>query len=57
MEVLQLVSQGHSDKEIARSLGLSPRTVEMHAGNALHALNCRTRAEGVQQAMRLGLLG
>jgi pimeloyl-ACP methyl ester carboxylesterase/DNA-binding CsgD family transcriptional regulator len=57
VEVLRLVSQGHTDKEIARLLGLSPRTVEMHAGRALRALKCRTRAEGVHLATQLGLLG
>ena len=56
IEVLLLISQGNTDKEIARALGLSPRTVEMHVGNALRALNCRTRAEGVHLAAHLGLL-
>jgi hypothetical protein len=31
--------------------------VEMHAGRALRALKCRTRAEGVHLATQLGLLG
>lgn len=46
-EVLRLVAQGHSDKEIARTLGLSHRTVEMHVARSLAALDCRNRAEAV----------
>ena len=56
VEVLRLVSQGRTDKEIARLLGLSSRTIEMHASRALHALRCRTRAEAVHVAVQRGLL-
>src|SRR6185295_15999800 len=45
IEILREVGQGQTDKEIARKLSLSPRTVEMHVANALLALKCRTRAE------------
>jgi len=50
LEVLRRISFGQSDKQIAAALGLSPRTVEMHAARALHALGCRTRAEAVRRA-------
>jgi pimeloyl-ACP methyl ester carboxylesterase/DNA-binding CsgD family transcriptional regulator len=50
LEVLHRISRGESDKQIARALGLSPRTVEMHAGRALQALGCRNRAEAVRRA-------
>jgi DNA-binding CsgD family transcriptional regulator len=50
LEVLRRISFGQSDKQIAAALGLSPRTVEMHAARALQALGCRTRAEAVGRA-------
>lgn len=56
-EVLRLVGQGHTDKEIARAIGLSHRTVEMHVRHCLEALACRSRAEGVRVALQHGLLG
>ncbi|NNU45243.1 alpha/beta fold hydrolase [Ramlibacter montanisoli] len=55
-EVLQLVAAGRTDKEIARVLQLSPRTVEMHVAGALKALACGTRAEAVHRATGAGLL-
>ena len=57
VEVLRLIGQGQTDKQIARSLGISHRTVEMHVGRTLEALNCRTRAEAVRVATERGLLG
>lgn len=56
VEVLQRVSQGMTDKQIAKSLLLSPRTVEMHVAGALKLLKCTTRAEAVHVATRRGLL-
>ena len=55
-EILQLVAQGQTAAEIARQLVLSPRTVEMHVGNILAALDSRSRAEAVRRAAELGLL-
>ena len=55
-EILQLVAQGHSNAEIARTLVLSPRTVEMHVANMLAILDSRSRAEAVRRATELGLL-
>lgn len=57
IEVLRLIGQGQTDKQIARALGLSHRTVEMHVGRVLQALNCSTRAEAVRVAAEQGLLG
>ena len=56
-EVLGLVAQGLADKEIARRLDLSPRTVEMHVAGALEALACRNRAQAVSRAQAWRLLG
>jgi DNA-binding NarL/FixJ family response regulator len=55
-EILQLVAHGQTNAEIARLLVLSPRTVEMHVGNILDALDSRSRAEAVRRATELGLL-
>lgn len=55
-QVLQLVAAGRTDKEIARQLQLSPRTVEMHVAGAIKALECATRAEAVHRAGAAGLL-
>ncbi len=55
-EVLQAVAHGRTDKEVAKTLNLSPRTVEMHMSGAMKALSCSTRAEAVHRAGALGLL-
>ncbi|HET9494744.1 MAG TPA: AAA family ATPase [Chloroflexia bacterium] len=55
-EILQLVARGQTNAEIAEALVLSPRTVEMHVGNILAALDSRTRAEAVRRATEMGLL-
>jgi pimeloyl-ACP methyl ester carboxylesterase len=56
LDVLKQVARGQSDKQIARALSLSPRTVEMHVSGALKALGCRTRAEATHRAAQQGLL-
>ena len=55
-EVLRLVAEGRTDKEIARQLALSPRTVEMHVARILQTMGCAKRAEAVARAAELGLL-
>jgi ATP/maltotriose-dependent transcriptional regulator MalT len=55
-EILNLVAQGQTNAEIARTLVLSPRTVEMHVANILAILDSRSRAEAVHRATDLGLL-
>jgi DNA-binding CsgD family transcriptional regulator len=55
-EILQLVAQGQTNAEIAHTLVLSPRTVEMHVANILAILDSRSRAEAVRRAAELGLL-
>jgi DNA-binding NarL/FixJ family response regulator len=55
-EVLQLVAEGHSAKEIARLLHISPRTAEFHKARLMQALAAESTAELIQYAMRHGLI-
>ncbi len=54
-EVLALLGQGQSNKEIARALGLSEGTVKLHVTAILKALKVNNRTGAVVAAARLGL--
>jgi ATP/maltotriose-dependent transcriptional regulator MalT len=56
VEVLRLVADGLSDREIADRLGLSEHTVHRHMQNTYARLRCRSRAAAVAGATRLRLL-
>lgn len=56
-QVLQLVAEGRTTREIAALLHLSPKTVEIHRGNAMRKLGLRNAAEVVRFAQHQGLLG
>jgi len=49
-DVLARVARGQTDKEIARDLHLSPRTVEMHVAGAMKSMGAKTRAEAVAKS-------
>lgn len=55
-EVLRLVGLGQSSKEIARTLGLSTKTVETHRAQIMERLNIRDLAGLVRYAIRVGLI-
>jgi DNA-binding NarL/FixJ family response regulator len=55
-EVLQLVAEGKSLKEIAQILGISVRTVEFHKNGIMNELGCRTTAELTRYALAHGIL-
>jgi two-component system response regulator NreC len=55
-EVLRLIALGHTSVEIAKALGLSPRTVETHRARIHKKLALASRAELVGFALRQGLL-
>jgi DNA-binding NarL/FixJ family response regulator len=56
-EVLDLVADGSTNSEIAKALHLSPHTIKEHTSALYRKLKVRNRAEAVQRAQRLGLLG
>ncbi len=55
-DVLVLIAQGRSNKEIARSLDLSPATVKAHIAAGLAVLGAANRTEAVVRARELGLI-
>lgn len=48
-DVLRMLAEGLTDREIAGALIISPRTVETHVSNILHKLAVRNRAEAAQR--------
>jgi DNA-binding NarL/FixJ family response regulator len=48
-DVLAMLADGLTDREIAEALTISPRTVETHVSNILHKLGVRNRAEAAQR--------
>jgi DNA-binding NarL/FixJ family response regulator len=54
-EVLGLIADGRTNREIAATLYLSPHTVKEHTSALYRKLGARNRAEAVQRAQRIGL--
>jgi two-component system response regulator NreC len=55
-EILQLIANGYTNKEIAARLVVSPSTVHSHRANLMHKLGLNTRYELVQYARQHGLI-
>ncbi|MET4924768.1 response regulator transcription factor [Streptomyces sp. PSRA5] len=55
-EILKLVAEGHSSKEIADLLVISAKTVERHRANLLQKLGLKDRVELTRYAIRAGLI-
>lgn len=55
-EVLKLVAEGHSTKQIAELLYISHKTVERHRSNILQKLGLKDRLELTRYAIRAGLI-
>jgi two-component system, NarL family, response regulator NreC len=55
-EVLQLLAEGRSNKEVAALLALGLSTVETHRGNLMQKLNLHNTAEIVLYAVRKGII-
>ncbi len=56
-EVLTLIAKGYANKEIAKQLIISVKTVETHKSNLMEKLQLKTRPELVEYAVKKGLLG
>jgi DNA-binding NarL/FixJ family response regulator len=56
-EVLQLIAEGRTMKEVATALDISPRTAESHKYDIMQVLGVTTTAELVQYAVRIKLVG
>jgi DNA-binding NarL/FixJ family response regulator len=56
-EVLQLIAEGRSAKEIAATLDISPKTVEFHKSSIFESLGLRTTAELTRYALAHRIIG
>jgi DNA-binding NarL/FixJ family response regulator len=56
LEILKLIAEAHSTKEIADIIVISPKTVERHRANILGKLGMRDRVELARYAIRRGLI-
>jgi len=56
LDVLRLVAQGLSNREIADALGLSEHTIKTHLANILDKLHLRSRAHAAAFAVQSGLV-
>lgn len=54
-DVLRLLAQGHSNKEIARALTIGEKTVKTHVSNILSKLGVPSRTQAALYAVRIGL--
>jgi len=57
VEVLRLVARGGSNKDVARRLGISARTVQHHVAHVYGKLGCSSRAGAALAALEAGVLG
>jgi DNA-binding NarL/FixJ family response regulator len=55
-EVIQLLAEGRSSKEIAVTLGLSVKTADTHRANIMQRLNCHSVTEIVRYAVRNNII-
>jgi len=56
LEVLELLAEGRSNREVALALDISSHTAKFHIGGILQKLDAATRTEAVVRALRLGVL-
>jgi ATP/maltotriose-dependent transcriptional regulator MalT len=56
MEILELVAEGMSNREIAEKLFVSENTVKTHCSRAFDKLGARRRTEAVLMGKKMGLL-
>jgi len=56
LEVVKLIAEAYTNRQIAETLNLSEKTIESHRGNVLAKLGMRDRVELVRYAIRRGLV-
>ena len=56
LDVLTALAAGQSNKKIAQSLGVSPKTIDSHRTNLLRKMNVNSTASLLVKAMKIGLL-
>ncbi|HYI64968.1 MAG TPA: response regulator transcription factor [Allosphingosinicella sp.] len=55
-EILELLASGQSNKEMARSLGISPNTVKTHVARIYEKLEVQKRVQAIEKARWLSLI-
>lgn len=55
-QIIKLIAEGYKNKEIARTLAISPKTVEKHRANLMKKLDCHSTSRLTVFAMENGLL-
>ena len=55
-EILKLIADGLTNREISDQLSISPRTVEVHRFNLMRRLRVRNVAQLIRQALQMGFL-
>jgi DNA-binding NarL/FixJ family response regulator len=55
-QILSLIADGHTSREIAEMLVISPRTVERHRENLRHKIGSRNQVDLTRYAIRAGLI-
>ena len=55
-QVFQMVAEGRTNQEIAKKLGISARTVEVHRAHMMSKLNLKTHVEFIRFAIKRGIL-
>ena len=55
-EIMKLLTEGHPNREVAKMLHISPRTVDSHRANIMKKLGVESNAELVQMAIKYGLV-
>lgn len=56
-QIVKLISEGYSSREIAESLSVSPRTVEAHRANIYRKLGMHNLADLIKYAIKVGIAG
>jgi DNA-binding NarL/FixJ family response regulator len=55
-EIVKLIAESHSSREIAETLGIAVKTVDRHRANILQKLGMRDRLDLTRYAIRAGLV-